>query len=214
MRIYRRREKMDRIPETNKVLLTGKVISGPVFSHKSYGEAFYIVVIGVMRKSGYEDQIRLMISERLLGGKSPGRDRYIEVEGQIRTYNREENGKNKLEINVFVKAISYCGHNYVQSENRIDIEGYVCKEPIRRKTPLGRDLCDLMIAVNRAYNKSDYIPAIAWGNNAFCCEMFEVGEKVKIKGRIQSREYKKQTEKGEIITKTAYEVSVSEIDAV
>lgn len=205
---------MDRISETNKVLLTGKVISGPVFSHKAYGEAFYIVVIGVMRRSGYEDRIRLMISEKLLGGKSPGRDRYIEVQGQIRTYNREENGKNRLEINVFVKAISYCGQNYVQSENCIEIEGYVCKEPIRRRTPLGRELCDLMIAVNRAYNKSDYIPAIAWGSNAFRCEMFEVGEKVKIKGRIQSREYKKQTEEGGIITKTAYEVSIAEIDAV
>ena len=214
MRIYRRREMMDRISETNKVLLKGKVISGPVFSHKSYGEAFYIVVIGVMRKSGYEDQIRLMISERLLGGRSPVCGRYIEVQGQIRTYNREENGKNRLEINIFVKEISYCGQNHVQSENCIEIEGYVCKEPIRRKTPLGRELCDLMIAVNRAYNKSDYIPAIAWGTNAFRCELFEVGEKVKIKGRIQSREYRKLTEKGVVITKTAYEVSVSEIEAV
>lgn len=204
----------------NTAHLVGTVLGGPVFDHKVYGQAYYMMVLGIKRKSGYEDRIRLMISERLLEGKSPQEGKLLEVYGQIRTYNKEEAGRNKLEILVFVKEIKYVkketkDHNTYTGEtehyNEINMEGFICKSPIRRTSPLGREICDLMIAVNRSYNKSDYIPAIAWSRNASWCEALQIGDKVMIKGRIQSRNYRKTTESGEQVMKTAYEVSVEDI---
>jgi single-stranded DNA-binding protein len=204
---------MDKNLEVNRVVLTGRVLSGPVYNHKTYGEAFYMVVIGVLRKSGYEDKLRLIVSERLLGGKSPRFGDVINIIGQIRTYNRENNGRNKLEIVVFVFEIEYLTEQF-EYVNNVYIEGFICKEPVRRRTPMGRELCDLMIAVNRLYNKSDYVPAIAWGRNAVFSETLEVGDKVFVEGRIQSRDYRKYTEECGLITKTAYEVSITEIESV
>lgn len=204
---------MDKNLETNRINLTGRVLSGPVYNHKTYGEAFYMVVIGVLRKSGYEDKLRLIISERLLGGKSPQVGEIINVIGQIRTYNRDDNGRNKLEIVMFVREVGYVAEEF-EYINSVYIEGFICKEPVRRKTPMGRELCDLMIAVNRLYNKSDYVPAIAWGRNAFFAETLEVGDKVFVEGRIQSRDYRKYIEESGLITKTAYEVSITGIEVV
>jgi len=204
----------------NTAHLVGTVLGGPVFDHKVYGQAHYMMVLGIKRKSGYEDRIRLIVSERLLGGKSPQEGKLLEVEGQIRTYNKEEAGRNKLEIVVFVKSFDYVKKGRLDystyagdSEhlNEINIEGFICKSPIRRTSPLGREICDLMVAVNRSYNKSDYIPAIAWSRNASWCETLNVGDKVMIQGRIQSRNYRKTIDSGDQVMKTAYEVSVENI---
>lgn len=199
--------------ETNAVRLVGTVLGGPVFDHKVYGQAYYMIVMGIMRKSGYEDRIRLIVSEKLLGGRSPQEGRVLEVHGQIRTYNKEEAGRNKLEIIVFARELKYVGKDS-EHINEVILEGYICKAPIRRTSPLGREICDLMVAVNRPYNKSDYIPAIAWGMNAARCESLQVGDKVMVHGRIQSRGYRKTIEDGSHVMKTAYEVSVVRISLV
>lgn len=203
---------MENLVEDNKVYLSGRVLTEPVFNHKTYGEAFYMVLLGIFRKSGYEDRIRLIISERLLGGRSPVEGELMEVSGQIRTYNREAEGKSRLEVTVFVRHMEYRSCEDFRYENRIMLEGFICKEPVRRTSPLGREICDLMVAVNRMYNKSDYIPTIAWGRNAFYSEGLKVGDKISLEGRIQSREYRKYTDDGRLMTKTAYEVSVAKME--
>lgn len=205
---------MEKISKSNIVHLCGRVLRGPAYSHKTYGEVFYIVVLGICRKSGYEDRIRLMISDKILGGRSPRDGELLEISGHIRTYNKEVNGKSKLEITILVREMKYLKRENFSYNNEIYMEGFICKDPVRRTSPLGRELCDLMIAVNRLYNKSDYIPSIAWGKNAAFCESLKVGDKVAIVGRIQSRDYRKFTEEGYLITKTAYEVSVKSVDVL
>lgn len=205
---------MEKMQETSTARLAGKVIRGPVFSHKTYGKAYYMVMLGILRKSGYEDKIRLMIPEALLGGRSPREGEFLEVSGQIRTYNKEMDGRSKLEVMVFVRDMRYRKHEIARYENHVAIEGFICKPPIRRTSPLGREICDLMVAVNRMYNKSDYIPSIAWGRNAAWCENLDVGDKIRIEGRIQSREYKKYIEDGCLEIRTAYEVSVVRVEIV
>lgn len=205
---------MEKMMEGNAVHLAGRVLKGPVFNHKTYGEAFYMVLLGVFRKSGYEDRIRLIISEKLLGGRSPREGELLDILGQIRTYNREVDGRSKLEVTVFVQEMRYCAEKDFAYENDVRLEGFICKDPVRRTSPLGRDICDLMIAVNRMYNKSDYIPSIAWGRNASFGETLRVGDKVAVEGRIQSRDYRKFTEEGYLVTKTAYEVSVVKLEVV
>lgn len=204
---------MLKITDINKVRLSGRVLEGPEYSHKTYGEAFYLMLLGIFRKSGNEDRIRLIVPEKLLGGRSPKENELLDICGQIRTYNRRENGRSKLEIMVFVQDISRGGNDFCY-ENEVDIEGYICKEPVRRSSPLGREICDLLIAVNRPFNKSDYIPTIAWGRNAVNCSRFYVGDKVQIKGRIQSREYRKYIEEKGLVTKTAYELSAIRTELV
>ena len=198
---------MEKILEGNSAQLVGTVLSELEFSHKTYGEAFYILLVGILRKSGYEDDIRLMISERLIGNMDLKPERTVRIAGQVRTYNQEREGKNHLNVVVFVRELELLEEAHPH-ENRICLEGYVCKPPIRRTSPLGREICDLMLAVNRMYNKSDYIPCIAWGRNAAYGGTLAVGCKLLIEGRIQSREYKKRSDVGEICTKEAYEVSV------
>lgn len=205
---------MENLTENNVARLSGKVLSGPKFSHKTFGEAFYLIMLGIFRRSGYEDRIRLVISERLMGGRSPAAGENLDICGQIRTYNREAEGRNKLEVTVFVREMAYTEQGDFEYENHISIEGFICKKPIRRTSPLGREICDLMIAVNRMYNKSDYIPSIAWGRNAAYAETLRVGDKVSVQGRIQSREYRKFIEEGHLVTKTAYEVSVTKLEAI
>ena len=205
---------MEKLTEGNMAYLSGRVLSEPVFNHKTYGEAFYLVMLGIMRKSGYEDEIRLIISEKLLGGRSPKVGELLEISGQIRTYNREVDGRSKLEVTVFTRRMEYCSDEEFEYENHVAIEGFICKAPVRRTSPLGREICDLMVAVNRMYNKSDYIPTIAWGRNASYSGQLQVGDKIAVEGRIQSREYRKYNDEGEPITKTAYEVSVIRMEEV
>lgn len=205
---------MENLMEDNRAYLAGRVLSGPKFNHKTYGEAFYLVILGILRKSGYEDSIKLIISERIMGGRAPLEGEFIEIHGQVRTYNREIDGRSRLEVTVFVREMEYVAESAFDYANEIKIEGFICKKPVRRTSPLGREICDLMIAVNRFYNKSDYIPSIAWGRNAVYADTLSVGEKVLIEGRFQSRQYRKFTDEGILTTKTAYEVSVGKIEAV
>ncbi len=197
--------------ETNKAVLQGVIMTELKFSHKSYGESFYLFEVGIGRKSGYRDEIKVVISERLIWDINLAMGMRVKVEGQIRTYNEESDGRSRLNIVVFTRGIQIIAEDELD-ENYIYLEGFLCKAPIRRTSPLGRELCDIMLAVNRMYNKSDYIPCIAWGRNATYAGGLEVGTKLSIIGRIQSREYKKRDTDGNIINRIAYEVSILKIE--
>ena len=199
--------------ESNIAELCGAVLSDLKFSHKTYGEIFYTFVLGIERRSGYIDEINVMVSERLIFENPPRINDYVEIKGQIRTYNETFEGRNKLNIVVFAKEISL-SENFGYNENYVYLEGYLCKSPLRRTSPLGRDICDLMLAVNRMYNKSDYIPCIAWGRNAGYAESLGIGTKLAVEGRIQSREYKKKQEGGTSEMRKAFEVSIVKIEEI
>lgn len=201
----------DNIYETNKAAVAGLVKTPLKFSHKTYGEAFYTFVLGIERRSGYVDEINIMISERLIYERSLYVDDFVEITGQVRTYNESVGGKNKLNVVVFAREIEIVEEGFYY-ENYIFLEGFLCKSPIKRTSPMGRDICDMMLAVNRMYNKSDYIPCIAWGRNANFAETLTVGTKVFIEGRIQSREYKKRLEDGMIEMRKAFEISILKLE--
>lgn len=204
--------------ENNHLVLVGKVTSEKKFSHEIYGESFYIFDLEVARLSGKADIIPITISERLILEKELEIGDRVEIEGQFRSYNSYENEKNRLILTVFAKDIKYLTEeeeNLAEKvSNEVTLVGYICKKPIYRQTPFGREISDILLAVNRAYNKSDYIPAIAWGRNARFCQNIEVGTKVKIAGRVQSRNYEKKFEDGTTQTRTAYEVSISSLEIV
>ena len=207
--------------ENNHLVLVGKVTSDKRFSHEIYGEKFYIFDLAVPRLSGNADIIPITVSERLLSINELQIDSKITVEGQFRSYNSYENERNRLVLTVFAKDIKFVDNQEEEIEvskevvsNEVILNGYICKKPIYRQTPFGREISDLLLAVNRAYNKSDYIPCIAWGRNARFCENIPVGTEVKIVGRVQSRTYEKKYEDGTIETKVAYEVSVSSLEVV
>ncbi|MGN1413438.1 MAG: single-stranded DNA-binding protein [Anaerovoracaceae bacterium] len=199
--------------ESNIAELCGIVMSELEFSHKTYGEVFYTFVLGVQRRSGYVDEINVMVSERLIYDNPPRRNQFLEIKGQIRTYNEMAGGKNKLNVVVFAREIYLC-EDFGYYENYIYLEGFLCKIPIRRTSPLGRDICDMMVAVNRMYNKSDYIPCIAWGRNAGYGEKLAVGTRLLLEGRLQSREYKKKLEDGTVETRKAFEVSILKLEEI
>ena len=183
--------------ENNYLVLIGKIISDKTFSHEIYGESFYVFNLEVPRLSGNEDIIPITISERLIANFDLTIGRKVVIEGQFRSYNSYENEKNRLVLTVFAKdIIDYKEEQEENVSNEVVLNGYVCKKPIYRKTPFGREISDILLAVNRAYNKSDYIPCIAWGRNARFCENMEVGTEVKIVGRVQSRTYEKKFEDG------------------
>ena len=207
--------------ENNHLVLVGKVTSDKRFSHEIYGEKFYIFDLAVPRLSGNADIIPITVSERLLSINDLAIDSKVTVEGQFRSYNSYENEKNRLVLTVFAKDIQFMENQSEEIEvskdvvsNEVVLNGYICKKPIYRQTPFGREISDLLLAVNRAYNKSDYIPCIAWGRNARFCENIPVGTEVKIVGRVQSRTYEKKYEDGTVETKVAYEVSVSSLEIV
>ena len=203
----------DKIIENNQVTIMGKVATEFSFSHEVFGEGFYLVEVEVKRLSNSEDRIPLMISERLIDVTQDYTGEYIMVHGQFRSYNRHEEQKNRLVLSVFVREISFMEEEPDGTKtNSIWLDGYICKEPIYRKTPLGREIADLLLAVNRPYGKSDYIPCICWGRNARYASGFEVGEHVQLLGRIQSREYVKRISDTETEKRVAYEVSVSKLE--
>ena len=203
----------DKIIENNQVTIMGKVATEFSFSHEVFGEGFYMVEVEVKRLSNSEDRIPLMISERLIDVTQDYTGEYIMVHGQFRSYNRHEEQKNRLVLSVFVREISFMEEEPDETKtNSIWLDGYICKEPIYRKTPLGREIADLLLAVNRPYGKSDYIPCICWGRNARYASGFEVGEHVQLLGRIQSREYVKRISDTETEKRVAYEVSVSKLE--
>ena len=206
--------------ENNQLVLVGKVTSEKRFSHEIYGEKFYIFDLSVPRLSGNADIIPITISERLLVERDIEIGNNIVIEGQFRSYNSYENERNKLILTVFAKEIKFSEESEEfqptkeNISNEVILTGYICKKPIYRKTPFGREIADLLLAVNRAYNKSDYIPCIAWGRNARFCENVPVGTEIRIIGRVQSRQYEKKYEDGTSEIKVAYEVSIASLEVV
>ncbi len=197
--------------KNNKVYVMGEIVSEAVFSHEVYGEGFYEFFVKVMRLSGQQDILPITISERLIASGSLKQGSTICAVGQFRSYNKLENGKSRLMLTVFVREL--VEETPQRNPNSIVLSGYICKPPVYRTTPFNREIADLLIAVNRAYNKSDYIPCIAWGRNARFVRGLNVGDKIALSGRIQSREYQKRLSEDEVKTMTAYEVSVSKLAA-
>ncbi len=205
--------------DNNHIILLGKVTSEKRFTHEIYGEKFFVFDLSVPRLSGSADVIPVTISERLLTNQDIEIGNKLEIEGQFRSYNSYMPGRNKLVLTVFTKDIRFlenqedeiiAGKDVISNE--VTLDGFLCKKPIYRKTPFGREIADILLAVNRGYNKSDYIPCIAWGRNARFCENMPVGTEVKIVGRVQSRAYEKKYEDGTVENKVAYEVSVSSLE--
>ena len=205
----------DKIIENNQVTIMGEVASPFTFSNEVFGEGFYMMDVNVKRLSNSEDRIPLMISERLIDVSQDYTGEFIMVSGQFRSYNRHDEQKNRLVLSVFVREVSFIEEELDGAKtNNIFLDGYICKLPVYRKTPLGREIADLLLAVNRPYGKSDYIPCICWGRNARFASTFEVGEHVQIMGRIQSREYIKKLTETETEKRIAYEVSVSKLECL
>ena len=195
--------------KNNQVFISGEIVSNAEFSHEVYGEGFYEMNVLVKRLSGQGDILPVTVSERLIADKDLGVGVTINAFGQFRSYNKLVNGKSKLMLTVFVREI--LDNVNVRNPNNIVLCGYVCKPPVYRTTPFNREIADLLIAVNRSYNKSDYIPCIAWGRNARFAKSLAVGEKIAVVGRIQSREYQKRLSDDDVKTLTAYEVSISKL---
>lgn len=212
--------------ENNYLTLVGKVTGEKKFSHEIYGERFYVFNLEIARLSGNADIIPITVSERIITDEMLIQGKSLLVKGQFRSYNSYDNEKNRLILTVFAKDVVEVEENQNENEeeneivkkdmvtNEVVLVGYICKKPIYRQTPFGREIADVLLAVNRAYNKSDYIPTIAWGRNARFCQNLEVGTKVKIVGRVQSRMYEKKYEDGTVENRVAYEVSIGSLEIV
>ena len=194
--------------------MAGEIVSGFTFSHEVFGEGFYMVDVLVSRLSDTYDTIPLMVSDRIIDVDEDCIGRKVEAKGQFRSYNKHEETKNRLILSLFVREIEFIDDEYISKPNHIYLDGYICKPPVYRMTPLGREIADVLLAVNRAYGKSDYIPCICWGRNARFAGKLAVGEHVAIWGRIQSREYQKKIGNDRVVSKTAYEVSVSKMECL
>ena len=210
--------------ENNYLTLVGKVTGEKEFSHEIYGERFYVFNLSIPRLSGNADNIPITVSERLIKEETLQEGKRLLVKGQFRSYNSYQNDKNRLILTVFAKDIMELEEKEDEEENEmvkkdlttneVVLVGFICKKPIYRQTPFGREISDILLAVNRAYNKSDYIPCIAWGRNARFCQDLEVGTQVKVVGRVQSRTYEKKYEDGRIENRVAYEVSIGSLEVV
>lgn len=200
--------------ETNHVYVSGEMLTLPSFSHCVYGEKFMNFSLGVNRLSGNEDELPILISERILP-KSLNIGTHLSIVGQIRSYNQHCERKNKLIISVFTKEIMLDDFTDRTLDcNECELVGYICKPVVYRKTPFLREISDILLAVNRNYGKSDYLPCIAWGRNARYANSLSVGQKLCLNGRLQSRNYKKVLENGVIEERIAYEVSCSLIYSI
>ncbi len=199
---------MNDLENNNLVTVSGQVVSEPTFSHEMFGEGFYEFNIKIKRLSDIYDIIPVTISERLMVENKINIGDRVHFSGQYRSYNKMVDNKSKLLLTIFVREFL---DDVEEDENEVEIAGYVCKDPIYRTTPFNREICDVLLAVNRSYNKSDYIPCIAWGRNARYVKNFNIGDKVVVSGRIQSRTYQKKLDNGQYILKTAYEVSLNKV---
>ena len=207
--------------ENNHLVLVGKVTSEKRFSHEIYGEKFYVFDLEVARLSDTTDIIPVTASERILNDELISLGNRIVIKGQFRSYNSYEGERSRLILTVFAKDIVYETdlpeeeqEELRKTSNKVVLSGYICKKPIYRQTPFGREIADILLAVNRAYNKSDYIPSIAWGRNARYCKNLLTGTEVKVVGRVQSRNYEKKHEDGTIENRVAYEVSIGSLEIV
>ena len=196
--------------DTNVVSLRGELDGEMQFSHEIFGEKFYTTQIKIDRLSESCDTLPITISERLIGEVNVEEAKVVDIVGQLRSYNKNIDGRNKLVLTVFARELT-CANEEPKDPNNIFLDGYICKDPIYRKTPLGREITDLLVAINRPYNKSDYIPSIVWGRNAKFAKSLKIGDRIQIWGRVQSREYEKKLENGDVEKKVAYEVSISKI---
>ena len=201
--------------QNNYIMLVGKVTSAKKFSHEIYGESFFNFDLEIPRLSGISDIIPITISERLIANFDLSIGKQVVIEGQFRSYNAYEDSRSRLVLTVFVKEIREKGEDEdIKIPNEVHLVGHICRKPIYRKTPFGREIADILVAVNRAYNKSDYIPCITWGRNARFCEDMPIGTELKLVGRVQSRPYEKKHEDGTVETRIAYEVSISSLEFV
>lgn len=199
--------------ENNHVTICGEIAGELVFSHEVYGEKFYLTDVLVRRLSGACDAIPVTVSERLVDVTQNYIGQYVCISGQFRSYNRRGADKTRLSLSVFAQELEFV-EKLMDDVNQIFLDGYICKEPTYRKTPLGREITDLLIAANRSYGKSDYIPCVAWGRNAKYASGLEVGSHIRICGRIQSRQYVKKLDDSRAEDRTAYEVSISKLEVV
>ena len=203
----------DNVIENNQAIVKGTIVSGFTYSHEIFGEGFYLMDVEVERLSDTSDIIPVMISERLINVNEDYEGKNIVIAGQFRSYNKHEEKKNRLILSVFAREIEFVDEiEKEHSTNQIYMDGYICKEPVYRKTPLGREIADILIAVNRPYGKSDYIPCICWGRNARYASNLFVGSRCRVWGRIQSREYFKKINDEQSARKVAYEVSVNKLE--
>lgn len=206
---------MNREIKNNQVTLSGEIVNNFEFSHEVFGEGFYTAMLETQRKSGKEDIIPIMVSDRLVDTGADWAGRFVKVSGQFRSYRKHEEIRNRLILSVFVTNVEVVSDfEFIECENYISLDGYICKPPIYRKTPLGREIADILLAVNRPYVKSDYIPCIAWGRNARFAGGLGVGTRLRIEGRIQSRKYQKRISETENQMRVAYEVSISKMETV
>lgn len=196
--------------KNNRVFLSGRVAREPQYSHELFGEGFYEFYLEVKRLSGQTDVLPVTVSERIMNGADLTEGALVALSGQFRSYNKLENEHSKLMLTVFVRDFLPYDPDE-QNPNLVELNGYICKPPVYRTTPFNREICDVLLAVNRGYNKSDYIPGIAWGRNARFVRDAEVGVNVIIGGRIQSRKYNKKLPDETIEERVAYELSVSKI---
>lgn len=205
--------------ENNKLKLSGKIVRNFEFSHEAYGEVFYTSMLASERLSGQKDIIPIMVSDRVVDVKTDWIGINVDISGQLRSYNKHDEERNHLILSVFVREFEETEFEHEEpgsgnDENDISLDGYICKTPSYRKTPLGREITDILLAINRKYGKSDYVPMICWGRNAVYASGLEIGTRLRIDGRIQSREYKKKISETEGETRTAYEVSISKMEVV
>ncbi len=200
-----------KVIENNVATVIGRPCSDLEFSHEVYGEGFYVFKMNIPRLSNFDDVLPITISERLIVNLNFDEEKLIKVEGQLRSYNKVIDGSNRLILTIFARDIVEEESEEVTNPNQIFLDGYICKQPIYRTTPFGREITDMLVAVNRPYRKSDYIPCIAWGRNARYSQKMKVGDRIKVWGRIQSREYQKKLEEEVVLKKIAYEVSISKM---
>ena len=200
----------------NFIDIGGRIASDFVFSHEIYGEGFYRFDVEVDRLSGAGDVLPVTVSERIVDKETMQIGQQVRINGQVRSYNNyvESDKRNKLVLTVFARDLDLPEELPDQNPNEVYLDGYLCKPAVYRTTPFGREIADLLIAVNRSYNKSDYIPCIAWGRNARYASKLEVGDRVRLWGRMQSRQYQKRLENGDVLEKVAFEVSVSKVEIV
>lgn len=196
--------------QSNSVSLSGTVVSQSNFSHEVYGEKFFTFFLSVKRLSEMSDILPVTVSEKLLATRQIAEGEEITAFGQFRSYNKVVEGKSKLLLTIFATDITPLQPDL--NANSVALTGFICKPPVFRTTPFAREICDVLLAVNRAYNKSDYIPCIGWGRNARFIKYLPVGQEITLEGRIQSRQYQKKLENDEVVTRTAYEVSIARID--
>lgn len=210
---------MNREQENNKVTLSGEIVSNFGFSHECYGEGFYTAMLASERLSGTKDTIPIMVSDRIIDAKADWIGRFAIVSGQFRSYNKHDGERNHLILSVFVREFEEIEFEHEEpgsgnDENRVSLDGYICKEPVYRKTLLGREITNILLVVNRKYGKSDYVPMICWGRNARFASGLGVGTRLQVEGRIQSREYQKRILGTESETRIAYEVSVGKMEVI